>query len=235
LRGDVELESEFSVEFLAEEEPLSILGTALALEDATRHEIPFRIAAGWRSFWSLKLLLLNRRTSIRQRLKLFASTVGSCVLYCSESWTPRQEDLRMLRTARRAMLRRIVGTARSPDEDYIQWIKRVTTKAESMANAAKVREWTVAHSQAKWTWAGHVERRPVSAWVWRVTSWRDSQWQALMDDSATSARPLRPSRRRWMKFEDSLKRFCSSAGLGKWQTLAMNRDAWKQQSASFAS
>jgi len=34
--------------------------------------------------------------------------------------------------------------------------------------------------------------------VWRVTAWRDSSWQDIAMEMGAS-RPMRPSRRRWMK------------------------------------
>ena len=138
-RGDVTLENGFALEVLPEGKALTILGTSLALQDVTQHEIPNRIGAAWRSFWALKALLLNRSSSLKRRLQLFDSTVGGCVLWCSQAWSPRVEELRLLRTAQRAMLRRIVGAARAPEEDYLSWIKRVTWKAEYLAKAAGVR------------------------------------------------------------------------------------------------
>ena len=80
--------------------------------------------------------------------------MSSCVLWCSESWTPRVEEIRRLTTAYRAMLRRVVGTARAPEEDYLNWISRVTHKAERLAQNAGVRNWVNAHCLSKWSWGG---------------------------------------------------------------------------------
>ena len=172
-RGQTSLDDGFGVEVLPEGEPLTVLGTSLGLKDVTQHEIPNRIATGWRLFWALKALLLNRHASVKRRLRLFDSTVGSCVLWCAQSWTPREDERRLLQTARRSMLRKIVGAARAPDEGYVSWIKRVTEKAEEYAHAARVRDWFLAHRRCKWAWAGHVARMPASTWAWRVATWRD--------------------------------------------------------------
>ena len=90
-----------------------------------------------------------------------------------------------------------------------------------------------AHGTSKWSWAGHVSRRPVRSWVWRVTVWRDSDWQSLMLESCT-ARPLRPSRRRWMKWEDILRRFCTAAGLKQWKSLSQDRSKWAGKADTFS-
>jgi hypothetical protein len=234
LRGAVALSEDFSVEVLQAGAPLTVLGTALALQDTTQCEVRNRIASGWRLFWALKPLLLNHRSCLMRRLRLFDSTVGSCVLWCAQSWSPRVEELRLLKTARRAMLRRVVGCRRAPEEEYLSWIVRVTRKAEAMAKKYHVRDWSQAHAEMKWAWAGHVARRPATTWVWRVTTWRDSLWQNLCIEGGCS-RPLRPSRRRSTKLEDPLRRYCVEEVLGTWTTLAEQRNDWAERGRSFAS
>ena len=103
--------------------------------------------------------------------------------------------------------------------------QRATHKAERLASAAGVRNWEEAHRAAKWSWAGHVARRPVTAWVWRVSTWRDSEWQTLVMEVG-GVRPLRPSRRRWMQWGQDLHRFCSSRRHGYWMTFAQSRENW---------
>ena len=203
-----------------------VLGTALTMQGCTQFEVRNRVAAGWRLFWSMKALLLNHNASLKRRLKLFDATVGSCVLWCAQSWAPRVEELRLLTTTRRAMLRRILKMPRAPDLDYITWLRDATHKAEDLARQAGIRDWTQAHHAMKWSWAGHVARRSSDSWVWRTTMWRDSCWQALVD--GCSARPLRPSRRRWLRWEDSLHRYCRENGLGVWTDLAEDRIGWSE-------
>ena len=210
-----------------------VLGTALTIQDVTQYEIRNRIAAGWRLYWSMKPLLLNNKASVKRRLKLFDAIVGSCVLWCAQSWAPRVEELRLLTSTRRAMLRRIVKTPREPDSDYISWLRDATHKAENLANQASVRDWVRAHHEMKWSWAGHVSRRSSSSWVWKTTMWRDSYWQALVQ--GCSSRPLRPSRRRWIRWEDPLQRYCKENAVGAWTTLAEDRSAWFELLRMFSS
>ena len=178
-------------------------------------------------------MLLNKRISVKRRLSLFDSTVGGCVLYGCQSWTPRAEEFRHLESTRRAMLRRIAGARRAPEEPWVEWIMRVTRKALELARSARVRHWGEEHLRGKWMWAGHVARRPTSTWVWKVTSWRDSMWQSLAQDSGTQ-RELRPSTRRWMKWEDVLRRFCHLHGHGQWQVLGSQRELWADQVEAFS-
>ena len=197
-RGEIKIEEGFNIEVLPEGQGLKLLGTVLTLEDTTRHEMRNRIASGWRMFWSMKPLLLNGKVSKKKRLRLLDSTVANCVLWSCQSWTPRVEELKSLRSTQRAMMRKIVGQGRAPEEDWIPWIRRTTKKACDMANECKVRDWVTAHFAGKWSWAGHVARRPSDAWTWKTTTWRDTQWQSWANELGAN-RPLRPSRRRHMK------------------------------------
>ena len=148
LRGEIALTADFSIDFLPEEEPLTVLGTALSLRDVTACEVQHRIKTGWRLFWSLKALLLKRNSSLKRRLRLLDSFVGSCVLWCAKSWTLRTEEIRFLKTVHRAMLRRIIFAGRGQDEDYINFIRRTTRRAETYAKTSGVRDWIEASSRS---------------------------------------------------------------------------------------
>jgi hypothetical protein len=189
--GTVPIDEDFALDVLPEGEGLKILGTILTPADVTANEIQNRVAAGWKLFWSMKGLLVNHKISVKRRLRLFDRTVSSCALWGCQSWTPRAEELRSLESARRAMLRRIVGAGRLPEEEWVHWIRRTTRKATLLAQACNVREWVKAHAMSKWAWAGHVARRPPTSWLWRVTTWRDAEWTAMATDLGSS-RPLRP-------------------------------------------
>jgi len=180
----------------------------------------------------LKLLLLNRKSFIAQRLRLFDSTVGSCATWCCESWAPRVEELRQLESARRSMLRKIVGVVRHQDEDWVDWIQRATHKSLNWAVRAGVRVWSDLHFEKKWMWAGHVARRSSDTWLHRVTMWRDSAWQNIASEMGGS-RELRPSKRRRMKWENPLRRFCSTSDLLPWTVLAANREQWAEYACVF--
>ena len=133
------------------------------------------------------------------------------------------------------MLRRICGQKRHADEEYIDWIRRPTERARGLAALAGVREWVYTFGLYKWAWAGHVARRSANTWLWRVTAWRGAEWTRLSLTSSCT-RPIRPSRRRWMKWEHSLHRFCQREGLGWWTSFACGGIAqqWLQHQTAFA-
>ena len=52
-------------------------------------------------------------------------------------------------------------------------------------------------------------------------------------DGEPPSRPVRPSRRRWMKYEDTMRRFCAEQGIQAWSELALNRTAWLDRKIDF--
>ena len=206
----------------------------LSLQDPTGAGISNRLAPGWRKFWALKRMLLPKRYSLNKRLKLFNATVAECVLWATESWTPRAAEIDKLRVTQKAMRRHIVGCPRSCDEQWIESLQRSTNRARHLTNAAGVREWAIEHYRRKWRWTGKVARLSVLEWARLVTTWRDSEWQACVNDWG-SCRPMRPSRRRWMRFEDASRQYCREHGLVSWQRLAQDAADWQAHAEGFES
>ena len=129
------------------------------------------------------------------------------------------------------MVRRIGGFRRAPDEPWHERIVRTTHKCRFLANRAGIRDWVQAQARQKWLWAGHVARMPATSWAWRATFWRDSGWTEAMRDEST--REKRPSRQRWMKWEDTLRRYATQAGLRQWARAAGNRNEWAAHAEFF--
>ena len=228
-RGNVQLSEDFSLNVLPEGECLEVLGNTLSLLDPTEPEIENRIAIAWRKFWALKRLLLNKSVSRNRRLRLFDTTVGSSFLYGSHAWTPRAHEIRQMRTTQNRMLRKICGAARRPEEAWLDWIRRATHQARQLLQDAGVRDWVFAHARKKWLWAGHAMRRPASTWVWSVTSWRDHEWDRMSDEMGGS-RMRRPSRRRWMRWEEPLWKYAGHS----WSKIAAEKDDWNSIANVFA-
>ena len=65
----------------------------------------------------------------------------------------------------------------------------------------------------------------------RTTFWRDSDRTEAMRDEG--ARQKRPSRRRWMKWEDPLRHYAKQAGLRQWARAAEDRSKWASHADLF--
>ena len=115
---------------------------------------------------------------------------------------------------------------------YVLYV-RSTRQILAIAEGSGVKVWTEEHFRRKWRWAGQIARRNDECWVKRVTMWRDAQWQSIVRTLAD--RPKRPSRRRWMKFEDQLRRYKESAGGLSWAQEALDETAWNTEVEIFTS
>ena len=211
-----------------------ILGTKFTLRGRTSAELRSRIAAGWAKFHQMKPLLCRNDGLLDKRLRMFDSTVGQSVLWCSESWIVTKEEKRLLTTAQNCMLRKIAGPRRAPDEDWVTWVQRSTRIARERALKCKVRLWADAHLKAKWTWAGHVQRMQSDRLAVRATVWRDSEWWRTELLLPRSLRITRPCRTRWFRWEDDLKRYAKHCGWACWQESAANREVWLKHRDAFA-
>ena len=67
----MEIENGLSVDILEDGHRLRILGTTLAMEYVTPADIQNRLASGWKLFWAMKPILLERNISLKRRLKPF--------------------------------------------------------------------------------------------------------------------------------------------------------------------
>ena len=207
-----------------------ILGTQFTLEGRCSAEVKHRMAAAWGKFHSLWPLLGKKGGNLNKRLRLFDSCDTQTALWCSESWLLIWKEKQLLQTTQRAMLRRIAGPRRRPEEDWVDWIKRSTRKALVAAKVAGIRMWEESHLKSKWCWAGHVLRMDPSRLARRAAEWRDSQWQATEYQLPASLRIRRPTRKRWFRWEDDLRRYATHCGWATWQSQAQVRDSNGQAS-----
>ena len=139
----------------------------------------------------------------------------------------------MLQSTQNAMLRRIAGPKRRPDESCVEWIKRATRVARDRAKRAGIRFWLEAHLRAKWSWAGHVARMDQHRLAQRGLVWRDSDWYAYGVLSRPAGGVLRrPQSKRWLRWEDDLRTFATSLGWSSWQAQAKSR-VWAEHCNAF--
>jgi hypothetical protein len=68
-------------------------------------EVSNRIQKGWNKFFAFKSELCGKHVSVKDKFKLFNAVVTPTVLYGSAAWTRNADRTRLLRTAKRRMLR----------------------------------------------------------------------------------------------------------------------------------
>ena len=125
------------------------LGDRLNASGGCESAVTARTRLGWVKFRECGELLCGRRFSLKIKGKIYRTCVRSAVLYGSETWCLKEEELAILRRTERAMVRAMCGVKlverRSTDE--LMDMLGLHETVDRMARASGVR------------WYGHVLRR----------------------------------------------------------------------------
>ena len=195
------------------------LGRQLAVENYHQAELANRIAVGWKAFFKFKATLCNRNLALHLCIKLFESVVTPCVLYACGSWTMKGESENLLRTTRRKMLRWMVRVGRNTDEDWVQFIGRLTNRSEELASYYGANVWVDLQRLRKRRLAGQTARRSDGRWSTRLLSWRP--WFRLI--------PRRNVGRPRTRWEDDVVKIAGET----WNAEAKNLKLWEALSTGY--
>jgi len=127
-----------------------MIGAGGGAEDAVRT----RVRCAWGKFNQLSPILAVRGASLKVKGRIYASYVRSVMIYGSETWPVKVEDVRRLVRTERAMMRRMcrVRLAQRNKSDVLQ--ERLGVEGvEDVVRRGRLR------------WFGHVERMDSENWV----------------------------------------------------------------------
>jgi len=234
-----------SVAILGSGEAVKYLGRQLAVTDMHGVEFKHRISRAWASFNVHKDELLNKRYPLKQRLKLFNSTVGASVLYGCETWVLKADQQRRLRAVQRKMLRMILGVKRKAlekdvdiaavasgrhsvqemsgneaeeefqMESWPDFLRRTARLVEDKLASAGEEEWVTAWRRRQWRWAGSLVRNNKHKWTYAALQWNP----LLHTKCSVKRRQARPCKR----WEDDLVSFFDG---GDWTQKAQQANTW---------
>ena len=126
------------------------LGAGGGVDEAARA----RVRCAWAKFKELLPILTARGASHRTKGKIFRVCVQSVLIYGTETWAMKAENLRSLERAERMMVRWMCGVSlkdRKQSEDLYSLL--------GIQNVAKVVRY------GRLRWFGHVERKNGDDWV----------------------------------------------------------------------
>ena len=166
-----------SVEVLPYNSSVTYLGRLVSFCEFQDTEIKHRINRGWAAFATFRSVLCCRHYALRSRLRLFESVVTPVVLYGSGCWTMTVFRENYISTARRTMLRKIVGTSRLTDADgqkepWHCWIIRATDKAEKHAADVGLTSWIEQQKTRRRNLAERISKGPGYRWSLQVLHWQ---------------------------------------------------------------
>ena len=175
-----------------------VIGVGGGAEDACRN----RVKNAWMSFNKLQPILTTRGVSLRLKGKFYRMCVQRVMVYGSETWPMRAEELRRLERAERMMIRWMCGVT-----------LKDRCKSEELRKRLDVEDVGDVVRNSRLRWFGHLERKDVGD---RTSACRN----IVVAGNAGKGRP----KKRWMDgVEEDLRKY----GLDR--SLAKDRDRWRAQ------
>src|SRR5271165_288601 len=132
-----------------------MIGAGGGAEEAART----RVRCAWGKFNDLKPLLTKRVVSLKVKGKIYKACVRSVLVYGSETWPIKEDDLKKLERTERAMIRWMCGVSLKDRVNSDELMRRLDMEG--------VREIV---TRGSLRWFGHVERKEEHDWVSRVRS-----------------------------------------------------------------
>ena len=133
-----------------------MIGACGGAEDASRT----RVRCGWKKFHELSPILTRKGASLKLKGKIYSTCVRSAMVYGSETWPMKKEDLSRLERAERWMMRRMCGvTLRDRVSSRELYDRLGLDSVSSIVVRGRLR------------WFGHVQRRSETDWTRRCTSY----------------------------------------------------------------
>jgi hypothetical protein len=179
-----------------------MVGAGGGASDASRA----RVRCGWKKFHELAPVLTLRGASLKMKGKIYSTCVRTSMVYGSETWAIKVDDLRILERAEKMMMRRMCGV-RLQDRVAIKDLYAYLY-IDSIADVV---------TRGRLRWFGHVQRMPDTAGAKRVTDQQvegptargrpRKTWRECVDDDLARLRldPRDAMRREWWRQQVGLK------------------------------
>ena len=130
------------------------LGNMISASGGAELASRMRVRCAWSKFRELSPILTAKGASLKLKGKVYKACIQSVMIYGSETWAMRIEDMQRLQRAKRMMVRWMCGVTLKDRIASEELLRRVGVESVSLL----VR-------RGRLRWFGHVERKPVDDWV----------------------------------------------------------------------
>ena len=103
---------------------LCYLGDMLSQEGGCEHAILKRIQTGWLKFRELSGLLIGKGICLRSKGIIYTTCIRPAMLYGSETWPTKIEDIRKMQRSEMRMLRWMTGVSLS-ERISNEWVRNM--------------------------------------------------------------------------------------------------------------
>ena len=135
-------------------EKFCYLGDMIGARGGARDAAITRVRCAWSKFQELSNILTTRDASLSIKGKVYKACVQSVLVYGSETWATKDEDMKRLERTQNWMMRWMCG---------VQLKSRV--KIEEMRRRLEVESVLDVIRRGRLRWFGHVERKNADDWV----------------------------------------------------------------------
>ena len=122
------------------------MGPLVSFKQIMEEDLKRRIAIAWRTFWSLKFILLDRNLNQKQRFEALEFCIFPALLYGCQTWKLTEiQKKKKIQVCKRKMEQKISGISlcdRIPNAR----IRALTNTADAVQRATIL----------KWKWGGHL-------------------------------------------------------------------------------
>ena len=108
----------------------------------------------WEKFSELRSLLTTRGASLKLKGKIYRACVQSVLMYGSETWAMKAEDMQRLERTERMMVRLMCGVT-----------LRDRKRSEELLSRLDIEGISEVVRRGRLRWYGHVERKDPTDWV----------------------------------------------------------------------
>ena len=177
-----------NIEILPRSDHIKYLGRSISFENANTLETNQRIRAAWAKFSTLRQELTNKHYRLRDRLRLFESTVSPTLLYGCEALTLTRNDEHAINRAQRRMLRMMIGAGRRKTKGTMTTEPNDNNEhSESDNDIQSNPEAQHDDNQAEQEDDNHEDLEPWHEWMKRVTQQAENLLQKFNIKSWISA------------------------------------------------
>ncbi|KAK9118568.1 hypothetical protein Scep_016661 [Stephania cephalantha] len=177
------------------------LGSIIQNDGNIENDVTHRIQAGWRKWRSATGVICDRNVPTKLKGKFYRTAIRPAMLYGSECWAVKQQQLHKMNVAEMRMLRWMCGKTR---EDRIRNIE-IQRQVGVAPIDTKIRE-------GRLRWFGHLQRRPTNAPTRKL-------------DSIETVEIRRGKGRPKLTWDALIRRDLN--GLESSPSIALNRTQWK--------
>ncbi|CAE7305768.1 unnamed protein product, partial [Symbiodinium necroappetens] len=213
-------------------ESLEVMGIALSVPLKPAGLMDAALAKARKKYFASRDML-ECRTPLKERLKLFSSTVAGAALWYSAAAPPSPQGMGAVNSLQLELVARMAGFRRRSSETWLEYHTRSRRAARQILVNHQSPRWSTIWLQRYWGYKGHIARaarrtKPPASSL--IDSFRTYPWWRQQQRMTTG---LRHPASFYPYLSNDELRLNRAAAREDWRQLATDPQAWKQAEAEW--